>query len=193
MKIAVVILAGGQGSRIGGHKPLKVLGGKTLLERAITLAHQWSENVAVAVREEAQAGVTGAHLIQDEPDVGGPLAGLGAALRFARDSSCDEVLTVPADMPFLPPDLVQRLMAAIGDACAAIASSDGHMHPVCGLWRTSALNVVPDYVASGRRSLRGFAEAIGFEAVEWPARPTDPFFNINSAADLETAERLLAG
>ena len=193
MNIPVVILAGGRGSRIGGEKPLRLLGGRTLLDRAITLGRQWSEQVAVAAREEAQTGATRTHWIQDEPNVEGPLAGLCAALRFARDGGSVAVLTIAADMPFLPQDLSQQLVRGIGDACAAIARSSGHLHPVCGLWRTSALDMVPDYVASGHLSLRGFAETVGFEAVEWPTDPTDPFFNINSAEDLEMAERLLEG
>ena len=192
MKIAVVILAGGEGSRIGGDKPHKLLGGKTLLERAVTLARQWSEKVAVAVREETQLGGTEVRWIRDAPGVDGPLGGLATALRFADGADCDSVLTIPADMPFLPPDLGQRLMGAIGHACVAIATSGGHLHPVCAVWRTSALDVVPDYIASGGRSLRGFAEAAGFEAVEWASDPADPFFNINSAEVLEMAERLLA-
>jgi molybdopterin-guanine dinucleotide biosynthesis protein A len=52
---------------------------------------------------------------------------------------------------------------------------------------------MPKYLASGRRSLNGFAEEAGFIAVEWPSDPVDPFFNINSVSDLKTAEELLAG
>jgi molybdopterin-guanine dinucleotide biosynthesis protein A len=36
--------------------------------------------------------------------------------------------------------------------------------------------------------LRGFAELVGSVAVEWPAGPLDPFFNINTAEDLRQAE-----
>jgi molybdopterin-guanine dinucleotide biosynthesis protein A len=39
--------------------------------------------------------------------------------------------------------------------------------------------------------LKGFAEAVGYAAVEWPTYPVDPFFNINSQRDLAQAERLL--
>ncbi len=191
MKIAVSILAGGDGRRIGGDKPLRLVGGKTLLDRALVQARQWSDQVAVAVRDEAQLGGCAATVIFDEPGVDGPLAGLISALRFARDSGADAVLTLPTDMPFLPPNLCGRLRAQLGDSAAAVASSGGHLHPVCALWRLSSLDVVPAYVASGRRSLRGFAEAAGFAAVDWRAEPIDPFFNINSPEDLAAAERLL--
>jgi molybdopterin-guanine dinucleotide biosynthesis protein A len=92
-------------------------------------------------------------------------------------------------MPFLPADLFDKLREAIGDAASALASSGGHVHPVCGLWRTSSLDCIGAYVASGRRSLKGFAETIGRAEVEWPAALNDPFFNINSADDLAEAER----
>lgn len=190
MRIAIVILAGGEGRRIGGGKPLKLLGGERLIDRAEALARQWSDRVAVAVRAPEQIAGSGLKCVLDEP-IEGPLAGLAAALRFARDEGFEAVLTIPADMPFLPADLERRLSAAIGDATAAIAKSGGELHPVCGLWRLSAADALPEYLRSGRRSLKGFAEAIGFHGVEWPNEPNDPFRNINSAADLAAAERLL--
>jgi molybdopterin-guanine dinucleotide biosynthesis protein A len=48
---------------------------------------------------------------------------------------------------------------------------------------------MPEYLASGRRSLRGLAETVGYVAVDWPTDPEDPFFNINTSADLVEAER----
>ena len=54
---------------------------------------------------------------------------------------------------------------------------------------TAALDFVAEYLASGRRSLRGLAETVGYVAVDWPADPEDPFFNINTSADLAEAER----
>jgi molybdopterin-guanine dinucleotide biosynthesis protein A len=191
VKIAVVILAGGEGSRIGGDKPLRLLGGRRLIDRAKELARQWSEVLAVSVRDAGQVGGTDPACIADEPGIDGPLGGLVAALRFVKISGCEAVLTIPADMPFLPGDLKKRLSEALGDAGAALASSGGHLHPVCGLWSARALDSVPHYLASGRRSLKGFAETVGYSSVEWPSEPSDPFFNINSAKDLAAAERLL--
>lgn len=191
MKVSAVILAGGEGSRIGGSKPLRMLGGETLLDRAIRQAESWSDSVAVAVRNENQIGGAGLQVVQDDPAIAGPLAGLIAALRFGRNEDAGAVLTIPTDMPFLPDDLALRFAREMRGRCAALASSGGHLHPVCGLWLTSGLDSVPDYLASGRRSLRGFAESIGFAAVEWPSDPVDPFFNINSPEDLVEAERLL--
>ena len=101
------------------------------------------------------------------------------------------LLTIPADMPFLPTDLLDRLAASIGESGCAMASSGGHSHPVSALWRVSALGQLDDYVSSGTRSLKGFAALVGAVEVEWASDPDDPFFNINSVADLAEAEKRL--
>ena len=189
MKVAVVILAGGEGRRIGGAKPLRRLGGQRLIDRAGAMARLWSDVVAVAVREEEQAEGCGLPLLFDAEGVEGPLAGLVAGLRFADRAGCDGVLIIPADMPFLPSDLADRLSSAVTSGQAAIVASGGHLHPVCGLWPTSAIETVPAYLETGSRSLRGFAAAVGYVAVEWPVEPADPFFNINAVEDLAAAER----
>ena len=171
----IVILAGGEGRRIGGGKPQRRLGGLTLLDRALRRARDWSDEVLVAAREGGD--------IRDDPAVAGPLGGLAAALALGGD-----VLTIPCDMPFLPDDLPARLAS---DAAATVAASGGRLHPVCALWKGEAAEGLPAYLATGRRSLTGFAEAVGCRVVDWPAAPVDPFFNINDDADLRRAEALL--
>ncbi len=184
MKPAVLILAGGDGRRIGGGKPLRLLGGRTLLDRAIERAQRWGDQVAVAARNPEQIGEADVPILFDPPGLEGPLGGLASALRLERPT----VLTIPCDTPFLPEDLPDRLAAALAGHGAALAASGGQIHPVCGLWRADALGGVRGYAASGRRSLIGFAETIGCVTVEWS---DDPFFNINSAEDLAQAEARL--
>jgi len=169
---------------MGGGKPLRLLGGRTLLDRALDRARGWSDEVAIAVRHANQIEEWSVPMLIDPPGLEGPLGGLASAIRLKRPA----VLTIPCDMPFLPDDLLKRLTAALPGHGAALAASDGFVHPVCGLWRTDALTQARRYAASGRRSLIGFAETIGYAAVEWPG---DPFFNINSPEDLAEAETRL--
>ena len=190
-ELAVAVLAGGEGSRIGGAKPLIVLGGQSLVERAFERALSWSNCSVVSLRSAEQVEPLELPWIADAPGIDGPLAGLASALEWARRQGADALLTVPCDMPFLPDELPRRLLAGIGELGAAIAASGGNLHPVCGLWRTAALAEISAYCASGKRSLRGFARHIGFAEIEWPSEPSDPFFNINSRADLDAAEAML--
>ena len=171
----IVILAGGEGRRIGGGKPQRLLGGETLLDRALRKARRWSDEVLVAAREGGD--------LRDDPGIEGPLGGVAAALGLGED-----VLTIPCDMPFLPDDLPEWL---VSHEVATLAASGGRLHPVCALWKAEARDALPAYLATGRRSLTGFAEAVGFRAVEWQIEPFDLFFNINDEADLARAEALL--
>jgi len=171
----IVILAGGEGRRIGGGKPLRMLDGQSLVDRALARARCWSDTVLVAARAGGD--------LADDPAVEGPLGGVAAALALGGD-----VLTIPCDMPFLPDDLPARLTGA---KAATLAASGGGLHPVCALWKAQAAAGLPAFLATGRRSLKGFAEAVGYEAVEWSVEPYDPFFNINEEADLARAEMIL--
>ena len=189
--IAVAVLAGGEGSRIGGGKPLIKLGGRTLVERAFARARSWSATSIVAIRSTEQLGSCNLPWIADAAGIDGPLAGLAAGLEWACRKGAEALLTIPCDMPFLPGDLATRLLDEVGDLGAAVASSGGELHPVCSLWLNAAIDEFPRYCASGRRSLRGFAQHVGFAEVEWPAEPRDPFFNINSPADLAAAADML--
>ena len=190
-KLAVAVLAGGDGIRIGGAKPLIRLGGKTLIMRALDHARRWSNLVVVVIRSSDQLGEHDWPWIADAAGIEGPLAGLAAALEWACRMGADALVTIPCDMPFLPDDLATRLQDEAGEHDAAVASSGGELHPVCSLWRNAAIYEFPRYCASGRRSLRGFAEQLGFAEVVWPAEPSDPFFNVNSPDDLAAAEALL--
>lgn len=189
--VAAVVLAGGEGRRIGGRKPLRALAGRTLLDRAVTQARAISDTVAVAVRDPDQAGGSGRIEFITDAAWEGPLGGLAAALDFARDRGMAAVLTLPCDMPLTPPDLAAGLAGAIGERKAALAASGGRLHPVCGLWRVEALDRLTAYAQAGGRSLRGLAAEIGFSTVDWPVAPVDPFFNVNTAEDLARAEALL--
>lgn len=185
-----VILAGGEGRRMGGSKPLRRLGRTTLVGRALELAHGYSPMVAVAVRDDSQvAGAVDVPMLLDDPKIPGPLAGLASALRLARGQGAQAVLTIPCDAPRLPADLGQRLQAALGPMSdVAVASSGGRLHPVCALWRVGVLDALPAYIASGAASLAGLAGAVGMSVVEWPAGEADPFANANTPEELDALQ-----
>lgn len=190
--IAVVILAGGEGRRMGGNKPLRRLCGRTLIDCAIDLARGWSPLVAVAVRHIGQLELEGCQEILDDEGEG-PLAGVAAALAFAAGQGADAVLTIPCDMPLLPADLAARLGGAlVSGVDASIATSGGDLHPDCGLWRTTARQALGTYRAAGGSSLRGFAAHLGRVTVDWPVAPYNPFLNLNGPEELAAAEAVLS-
>lgn len=183
-----VVLAGGEGRRMGGSKPLRALGKTTLIANALRLARGYCRDVAVAVRSRDQlAGAADAELLIDEAGIEGPLAGLAAALAFACRQGAARVLTLPCDAPRVPADLRRRLEAALtddGPAKVAVAASAGRLHPTCALWSIEALAPLKAYAASGHRSLNGLAGGLCMEIVAWDADDSDPFANANTPEEL---------
>src|SRR5689334_16033864 len=136
-----VLLAGGLARRMGGgDKPMRTIGGKTILARVIArLAPQCDGLILNANGDPARFAPFGLPVIADDvADFPGPLAGILAALDWmaANRPEVKRVLSAAADCPFLPRDLVARLEQARagGNAELAVAASGGQTHPVVGLW-----------------------------------------------------------
>jgi molybdopterin-guanine dinucleotide biosynthesis protein A len=88
-------------------------------------------------------------------------------------------------MPDLPDDLARRLQqAVVPGAGVAIAMCAGRLHPVCAVWDTGVQAGLSTYLASGRSSVRGFAEAIGMKDVVWDDAYATAFQNFNTQAEL---------
>lgn len=192
MSLVVAILAGGAGRRIGGDKPRQLLGGARLLDHALTCASDTPAPCILVARSHEQVAGFNGTVVLDAPGIEGPLAGLLSALSWAAAAGADRVLTLPCDMPFLPGDLHHRLeQALVPGLGVAIAASDGRLHPVCALWRTTVVATLVRRAEEGRLSLRGLSEAVGCAVVDWPVEGGDPFININTAGDLAAAEAAL--
>lgn len=162
------VLAGGLSTRFGTDKALAELGGRTLIARAVDTLAGWCEHVVVVGRPTAPAPT-----LPDWPRPGmGPLAGIAAALHYARDEGYAAVLTCGVDSLLLPADLPDLLAPA--PACLSA-------QPIIGLWSPdSAEQVEAILKGEGKHSLQRFAEAIGARRV---ALSKDPA-NINTPADL---------
>lgn len=192
--LCVLVFAGGQGVRIGGAKPQRALAGRRLVDHAVHIARRFGGKVAVGLGAPGQFHVEGARVVMDQSGVEGPVASLAAGLNWVRKVGADLLLTLPCDAPFLPCDLGVRLKPRLelSGAAMAMAARHGRLHPSCGLWRTSAIAALTNYLSSGRRSLRGFAEEVGYSVEDWGAPERDPFFNINTPEDLAVAEAWLS-
>jgi len=200
MSVAAIILAGGLARRMGGgQKALLTLGGRHLVSHAIERLMPQSAPLALNVNVDDPAfEALGLPLVQDTvPDFAGPLAGVLAGLEWANEQSPapDWLLSAPTDAPFLPGDLVERLVAAAENENAevAVAMSDGRTHPVVALWRTSLRDALHEaLVEHDIRKIDRFTAARRTVHVEWEIKGGDPFFNVNKPQDLEAAEALLA-
>src|SRR6201991_856017 len=199
-EIPGVLLAGGLARRMGGgDKPMRTIGGRTILDRVIArLAPQCDGLILNANGDPARFAGFGLPVVPDGvADFPGPLAGVLAALDWAAANRPDVawVLSAAGDCPFLPRDLVARLHAAriAQDAQLAVAASDGQSHPVIGLWSVGLREELRHaLVVEDIRKIDRWTARYRLATVEWPVDEVDPFFNANTIDDIAAAERLAA-
>ena len=197
-KIPGVLLAGGLARRMGGgDKPMRMIAGRTILERVIArLAPQCDGLILNANGDPARFAAFGLPVIPDSvADFPGPLAGILAGLDWMAKHRPDVewMLSAAADCPFLPRDLAERLSEALikENAQLAVATSDGQSHPVIGLWRVALRDELRHaLVKEDIRKIDRWTARYPLATVTWPTTPLDPFFNANTVEDIAEAERL---
>lgn len=195
-----VLLAGGLARRMGGgDKPMRTIGGRTILERVIArLTPQCDRLILNANGDPARFSAFGLTVIADDvPDYPGPLAGILAALDWtaANRPEVEWVLSAAADCPFLPRDLLARLHEARAkeNAQLAVAASSGQSHPVIGLWRVDLRDALRhSLTVEDIRKIDRWTARYRLATASWPTEPLDPFFNANTVEDVAEAERLAA-
>lgn len=198
-EVVAVLLAGGLSRRMGGQdKMLRDLGGKSLLARVVARIKPQADRLLLNANGDAARFAdfslpVAADVIEGHP---GPLAGVLTGMEWARANApdCPWVVTAPTDAPFLPRDLVQRLVAAVEaeGADMACASSGGRHHPVCGLWPVRlAGELRRAMLEEDIRKVDIWTARYRLAVADWPTDPVDPFFNANRPEDLAEAERIL--
>jgi molybdopterin-guanine dinucleotide biosynthesis protein A len=196
--VPAVLLAGGLARRMGGgDKPMRRIGGRTILGRVIArLKPQCGELILNANGDPARFAEFGLPVIADDVEnFPGPLAGILAALDWTAAHRPDVrfVLSAAADCPFLPRDLVARLTRARAeqDAQLAVAASGGQSHPVIGLWSVALRGELRHaLVEEDVRKIDRWTARYKLATVSWPTEPLDPFFNANTMDDIAEADRL---
>jgi molybdopterin-guanine dinucleotide biosynthesis protein A len=199
-KIPGVLLAGGLARRMGGgDKPMRTIGGRTILERVIgRLKPQCDGLVLNANGDPARFAAFGLPVISDNvADFPGPLAGILAALDWtaAHRPNVEWIVSAAADCPFLPRDLISRLHQALSEQNAqlAVAASGGQSHPVIGLWSLALRDELRHaLVVEDIRKIDRWTARYRLATVAWPTTPLNPFFNANTVEDIAEAERLAA-
>ncbi|UNK39526.1 molybdenum cofactor guanylyltransferase MobA [Shinella sp. H4-D48] len=197
-----VVLAGGLSSRMGQDKARIRFGGVSLLDHAIRYLRPQVSTIAINANGPVLSKESEGLAIFPDLDASrsGPLGGVAAALDYARrhNPAARHVATVPTDSPFFPGDLVSRLHDAVDtpDRIVVARSADG-VHPVFALWPVALADDLAAWLASSAvLRVRSFldrhgAREVAFQPVETSIGLLDPFFNINTPADLEAAERWL--
>ncbi len=204
-----VILAGGQGSRMGyKDKCLLTVGGTPIIERVIANARPQVNELLLSINRNADKY---AYLkLQSFPDytdeVSGPLLGIVSAMRFIHKrqiiNACaaNQLLACfAADVPHFPPDLICRLRASMQaeNTDLALASFKGELQPLFSLWKLSLLPALEEAIIKGNYGPKMVLSNLKFNVVDFDTdseanAQTDErlFFNINNEDDYKTAQKL---
>ena len=185
-----VILAGGLGRRMGGvDKGLQPLRGRPMAQWVVERFSPQVDELLINANQNLDVYAQFGHRVIPDRIGGfaGPLAGLHRGLSEARH---ELVATVPCDSPFLPADLVSRLLEALrqNDAELAVARTGDQPHPVFCLCRTSVLPGLTAFLESGGRKIDKWYSALAVVEVAFDDE-AEAFSNINTEDELRGFER----
>lgn len=189
-RISAIILAGGNGARMGHQdKGLLPLGNRKLVEWVSDrIRPQVDEVIINANRNNDLYQTLGLPVVSDTLYVNfGPLAGIFNALPVLQGPL---VLSVPCDTPFLPLDLVARLKKVLNNNndIAVPLVGDRAQTAIC-LFNACLYDDLKDFLASGKKKMEDWQG--GLNRVLVPFDHPEAFLNINDEAAWLDAQRSL--
>lgn len=197
MDITAIVLAGGQGSRMNFQEKAWLLHhGKPLIRYVIDGIAPHVETIVISRNRDHPGYETQQYTCvadesfstnrfststkDDAQRFEGPLAGVVACLPHITTSFA---LIVPCDTPALPDTLVPRLIESIGEQDVCIVHDGQQEQPLICLARVSTLHSIADYLATGRRSVKGWLETVEYTRAHFRDTPV-AFENINEPEQL---------
>ncbi|MCB2187107.1 MAG: molybdenum cofactor guanylyltransferase [Deltaproteobacteria bacterium] len=190
-----VVLAGGQGRRLGGGgKALREVGGRTLVELAVAKLQSVCPRVVVVTSRVTELAGLPVELIADHLPGEGPLAALATALWFTRAPA---VLVLAVDLPLARTEFLSLLAQGDPTARALVPVGPEGFQPLMAWYSRACLPMAQSLLAQGERKIgllvrRVAARKLGPEV--WSA--VDPegesFFNVNYPEDLAKVRALIA-
>jgi len=201
MSVVGVLLAGGLSRRMGGGDKNQLgLGQRPILDHVIDRVRPQVDTLILNANGDPErfAGYD-LPVVADVVDgYAGPLAGILTGMEWAATHVPDAqwLASFPTDAPFLPRDLVAKLVAATvaEGADMACAMSQDRTHPPIAIWPVALrAELRRAMVDEEMRKIDRWTGRYKIVHVPFDDPDMDPFFNINRAENLEDAERYLAG
>ena len=191
------ILAGGQSKRMGKDKLFLELNNKKLIVHTIDKVKKYLKKVIIITNQEneffSQNNLTA---VKDciEGQLG-PLVGILTAMKWVKEnlSQCSWIATFPCDTPFFPESIIGSFIeeSEKKESLILCASSHGRKHNIFGLWSLDLYDKLKDDLINKKvRKVQDWTENNKIKNLEFKFKDYDPFFNINTEEDLESAKKL---
>jgi molybdopterin-guanine dinucleotide biosynthesis protein A len=200
---AVILLAGGLGSRLGSDKALQPVAGKALIQRVIDRVSGLSDEFLVVIARNASSSRYSEVLpkfirvISDEPEGKTPLVGIVTGLRAMRSQYA---IVLSCDIPFVNKQVIQLLLERASGADAAVpVSKAGNLEPLQAVYRKEPmLHEAEEALARGDLAPATVIDRLArviYVSIEDEIKALDPelrtFFNVNTRQDVAKAELML--
>lgn len=200
------IMAGGSSTRFGSPKAIARVGGRRIIDRVSDALREVTAEVVLIANDRALAEAIEVPARPDALPSLGALAGVHAALVWARERGRDGIVAVACDMPFLSVPLLRMLLATtVADALSGdppdvvVPESDGPrgIEPLCAFYRTTCIDAIEAAAARNDHRMIGFhadvrVRRVPIELVRACGSPDVLFLNVNTPADHAAAERIEA-
>lgn len=197
MDCTVVILAGGQSSRMGVNKAMLKVGGEVNIQRVANVLKKVTENILVVTNSPEDYQFLQLPLIPDVHKGQGPLGGLHAGMSFSETEL--QVLTA-CDMPFVSAEAVNELLSFYEPGYDAIIPEiNGRLQPLFAVYHKSCLSRLTDCLEKQELKMKFFLDKMTVKVLKEtdfalyhkdPERFYHLFFNMNTRDDYLEAEHI---
>ena len=195
-QIIVGFLAGGLARRLGGiDKCFIPIANKTILDWQLEKTSQFPNRILNANGDLKRFSQFKLTVIPDIYEgYFGPLCGILSMMKHSKKyyPSAKWLLSCATDVPFIPPNLGERLFehATTGDTNIVMATSNGRRHPVFSLWQLDLSERLEKAITNNEiRKIESFTAELNTTYVDFSENP-DPFFNVNTKKDISYANEV---
>lgn len=193
--VALAVLGGGQGRRIGKRKSRLIIGELPLLEIiSERIGFLFGEKYYISKTSEEDFSLpSGFQRLNDVYDYQSPLVGIYTALFYAKSP---RVLIVACDMPFIKPALIELLIERSSLSEVVVPCSSRGPEPLMAIYNRSCLKPIQESLEKGEKRIVSFFEAVKVHFIlPEEVSKVDPegisFFNINTEEDLKKAQEMI--
>ena len=196
--ILAVVLAGGKSKRFGEDKKQAKLGGITLLEHVLKkVTPKFNKTLIISNQNLNIKKINSVSIVPDciQGNLG-PLICVLTAMKWIKKNNEKHqwVATFPCDTPFFDTTIIEEYKSKINlnESLLYFVKSNQKRHNIFGLWSVKLIDTLEkDLVDNNYRKVEKWADKIGVKIINIKNDKFDSFFNINTKADLEDANKLL--
>ena len=191
-----VVLAGGKSQRFGQDKSQVKLQDKLLIDYILTeIVDEFRETLVIANEPINFIQSKNISFTNDFKNGLGPLGGVLTAMKWIKQNNrhYEWISTFPSDTPFFTKKELKYFYKKIeiNESKLFFIKSKDTRHNIFGLWSVSLIEKLEADIMKGERKVEIWANSIGVKTVNIDYKKPDPFFNINTKADLEKAKKIL--